>query len=188
MTSGSLNREDFDELVGRLTNASLQILNGFGVLPSRIVGFDNQLRPVMVLEGPVGRPATWSQEQGHTFVEVGGPLMDNMHEIRQVFDRLGVEAALLATEAWVGPASSEADGLSSAEHRSEAFGRSEALIVEAYYPSANYRRFILAPMVRLGGSVTASVVGDTADPDSEYSTSGSILEHCFSHRPRLLRR
>lgn len=186
LISGSLKVTDFDEIVSQFVEVELDSLREEGAVQTKLVGVDSRWRPVVVVEGPEGRPPKWIREDGKTSVVVSGPLMDNLHLVRQAFDRLGVDAAVLAGESWQGVASAEADGLSSGAHRAQAFGRAEAVIVVAYYPAADYRRFVVAPMVRLGNSVTACVISDTGNPDSEISTDRSMLEPCFSPRKRVL--
>jgi len=187
MTSGALSDTDFDQLVTNLVQAALEHLHEHGWIPVRLLGVDTRWRPVVFVEGPEGMQPRWGRVEGRTVVAVGGPIMDNLHIVRQVFDLLGVEAAVLAAESWSGDASEEARSLPSSQHRAQAFGRSEAVFVDAYYPAADYQRFVVAPMVRMGTSVAASVVGDTGGPDSEYFTEGSLLEPCFPLRRGLLR-
>lgn len=187
MKSGLLNVGDFDEQVSEAVHLALTMFHERQYMLTLLLGLDSRWRPVLVLEGPEGRAPTWKRDDGQVTVTVSGPLMDNLHVVRQVFERLGVDAAVLVAESWQGPATSDADGLSSADHRAQAFGRGEALVIDAYYPAADYERFVVAPMVRVGMSVTASVLDDTGDPDSESLTSGSMLRSCFPATQRVLR-
>lgn len=183
----ALNMEDFDLSVDVLLEEALKRLTQSGRVDANVLGFDAHWRPVHLYEGKPQRSASWSRVGGQPFVAIPGPLMDNLSLIRAVFERLHIQAAVLVSEVWMGLPSPDSSGLPSVVRRSQAFGRSEALAVDAFYPAVDYQRVVIAPMVRMGDSVTASVLMDSGDPDCGIQFAQPALAACFSHRQRIFR-
>ena len=183
LLDGPLTKTGFDELTSDVLAVNLDELASFGSLESRIYAVDARWRLVVLCDGSTREQTHWKVIDGNTYVSVRGSLADNKSVIGSVFKRLDIAGYVFMGEAWLGggvPA-----GMSSAVTRTQSFGRAEAVLMEAHCPMVSHSRLVLAPMVRLGDSVTASVLHDAQDVH-EGHPSPLMLADCLPHWNRRL--
>lgn len=181
-TEPGLDKDDVldSQMLETFTHNLLQRLSGLVMqgepVPTAIIGVAPTGRSVVLADGPVHDDPTIGHRVRGNMAMLRGSVMDNVAVVRQIFARLGVVGAVLAGEAWSGEAHvPEGTSLARGQSRCSALGRTEALLIDAAFPTLGYRRLIVSPIVRTDWGVvcTPTVDSHARDGDIEAVTSAA---------------
>lgn len=186
LANEEFNRETFHDFVNLVVDDAIDMLTEDGEWPTNILALDSSWRALHIFDGGRGVAPARMEPGRQGVVRVRGSMVDSIPTIRQMFTRLDIRAAIFRAEAWSCEPESLPIGLPREFTRANALGRREVLVVEAYFPGADYYRFMECPMVRMGDLVTAGVVDDVMADESLKGVQSSLVK-CFPFRTMRLR-